>query len=298
MANDLTITKYINELKSGKDTAERIFLVRKSLWERAKAAHDKAQMVESALKAACDRIETTDDSAEAINNTLIRAAKVGHNVVQNTDKARQASELLHYEMLDILCQAEIFGKKLEKFKSEVLARLGADKPVAACMDPVFKTLPDISKHAEEGVNKTLAGVRVIHDIHAAIADNCGINARLLGLAGQLKTCGMKNSQSQEELDLGKEYLCTIPDAASTVDEKCGNLFNAYDSAKLPDCNRDFKASFNKYRRDAKNDYGRAKDKSEAALAWLNCTAEQKNIAEANFNACKAAYDAAVAAKKC
>ncbi|WP_421795250.1 hypothetical protein [Haliscomenobacter sp.] len=298
MESELTITKYINDLKNGRDTAERVYQVRKSLWERAIAAYSKAQMVEGALKAACDRIETTVDTAEAINNTLIRAAKAGHNVFQNTNKARQASELLNYEMMDILCQAEVFAKKMDKFRIDVLAKLGADKPVATCIDDLIKTLADISKHAQEGLNKTLSGVSVIHDIQAAIADNCGINARLLSLTAQLKTCGMKDNQSQEELDLGKEYVCTVPDIGSMEDKDCGNQYKAYTLAVLPVCNHDFKSSFNKYRNETKNNFDKAKKKSEAALAWLNCTAEQKNLAEANFNACKAAYDAAVAAKKC
>lgn len=292
------LTKYLNDLKKGRDTAERSYLVRRSVWERASTAYGKTQQIESAFKDSWDRIEKVDESADAISSTLLRAAKTGVTVNDNTDKARQASELLTYEILDILCLADTIAKELEDVKKEVLNKLTPDKPIAGCIDKVLKTLPDINKNAKEALDKTLSVVGSIHDIQAAIADNCGINARLIGLAKQLQDCGLSDCPPSIGEDPIAKFTCVTPKMDAIEDNACSSQYSTYLSTPLPACDRDLKATFNKYRSDTEVNYKKAKKKTEVTLAWLNCTAEQKNATEASFNACKAAYDAAKAANKC
>ena len=187
---------------------------------------------------------------------------------------------------------------LEDIKKEVLNKLTPDKPVAGCIDKALKTLPDINKNAKEALDKTLGVVGAIHDIQAAIADNCGINARLTGLAKQLEDCGLKDCPPPKEEASTEISNCVTPEMNEIQDSACSTEYNNYLNTPAPACDNNLKETFNKYRCETELNYKKAKTKSEVTLAWLNCTAEQKNATEASFNACKAAYDAAKAANKC
>lgn len=296
--NGMTINEYIENLNAGKNTAERAYKLRKSLWERATAAYDKARMVENALKEDCDRIAKSDQAATAIDNMLLQIAKTGDTVTGNTDKARQAAELLVYEIRDIVCQAEAMSEKLKEFKIKIESVIGKDKPALQCVDEVMKTLPDVSTHGFAGLDKALSVIKNVNHIEAAIGGECGVNARLLVMTHKIKDCGFKEDIGAEEDALAKKYPCTIPAAADLTDSLCGSLYNQYAAKPTPSCGQDFEASFAAYRNKTKTNYNDAVDKSTSALAWLNCTTETKNAAEATFNACKAAYEAALAAKKC
>jgi uncharacterized protein YoxC len=295
---DKTIKEYIDDLKNGSDTAERTFKLRKAFWNRASAAYGKAQMIESSLKDYSDRIATADAAATAIDSALLRAADAGDKVTDNTDKARQAVELLTSEIQDIACQAEVLTQCLKKFRTDMESKMGKDKPGLACVDEVLKTIPDVTTHAYAGLDKVLAVAKNVHCVQTSIAANCGVNARLLGLAHLIKTCGFKETVGSEETRLSAKYTCTIPGAAKEDDAACQTVYGDYAAKNNPKCDKVFEVSFAGYRQNTNTNYDLAKAKTTAALAWLNCTAEQKNKAEAEFNACKAAYEAAVAANKC
>ena len=296
--DDKTINEYIEDLKNGKDTAERAYKMRKSIMERAAAAYSKAQVMEATLKDYRDHIATTRQAAAAIGTAAVNALTTGVKVVGNTDKARQSVELLTYEIQDIACQAEAINKKITVFRKAVEDKIGKDKPALACIDEVLKTLPGVSDQAFAGLDKSLALIKNISCVQTSLEGSCGVNSRLLALTTKMACCGFKDEAGTVDPALVEKYKCDVPKETKEGDAKCGTLYETYETKVTPDYGCDLKKDFAGYVNKTDTNYKDALDKSAAALAWLNCATAEKNAAEATFNACKAAYEAALAAKKC
>ncbi|MFM9946778.1 MAG: hypothetical protein ACKV1O_02460 [Saprospiraceae bacterium] len=299
--NKITIKGYIESLRVGKDAAERRYKQRKALWERALAAYQRAQLVEMTWKAYCDRIQQTDRAASNINDVLFGALKQGDAVVTNTQNAQQAVEYLSSEVRDIACQAEVLKKLLEEFRSKVEGKLGKDAASLGCIDEVLKTIPDVTTHSFAALESIFAVHKTISWVRESLAGNCGVNARIEGLIKRLRHCGLKEGMTtEEEATLFAKYDCSIPDANQISDTECDAQYKNYNNPdeNLTCIHSELDVSFPRYRNVTKNNCANAVKKALAAREWLNCTSEAKNKAEAEFNACKAAYEAAVAAQKC
>lgn len=296
---DKTINEYIEDLKNGKDTAERAYKVRKSIMDRASAAYSKAQTVEAALKAYWDRVVATRQMVATIGTSVVNAMTTGVTVVGNTDKARQAVEFLTYEIQDIACQAEAITNQIKDFQKAVEAKIGKDKPALACIDEVLKTLPDVSTHAFAGLDKSLALIKTINYVQTSLEGKCGVNSRLLELTEKMVDCGFKDEIGTIDAAWVEKYKCEIPIEVTSEDPKCGDKYATYNAKVSPSYDGcDLQKNFCNYINKTETNYKDAMDKSIAALDWFNCATAQKNAAEATFNACKAAYEAALQAKKC
>jgi len=299
--NKVTIKGYIESLRVGKDASERRYKQRKALWERALAAYQKSQLVETTWEAYCDRIQNTDKAAKDISDALFRALKLGDTVVTNTQNAQQAVEYLSNEVRDIACQAEVLKKLLEEFRSKVVGKLGKDASAPGCIDEVLKTIPDVNTHSFAALESIFSVHKTISWVRESMAGNCGVNARIEGLMKRLKHCGLKEAMTTEEEEaLFAKYDCSTPDASQISDTACDVQYKNYNNPtdNLTCIHSELDVSFPRYRNVTLNNCKNAVLKTLAAREWLNCTAEAKNKAEAEFNACKAAYEAAVAAQKC
>lgn len=299
------IKKYIGDLEKGQATAERVYKQRKAIWERAVAAHGKAQLFESTWKEYCNRNDAIDKSASAINDSLFRAAKYGDHVVGKTDKANQAVELLTYDVRDIACQAEYLTKMLEEFATSVNTVLGKDAKAGKCIEDFAKTIPDVSKFSLEALDQSLELVKVTSWVQESIGGDCGVNARVLELMAVVKACGFLEGQdpdsdiAKQTKNLRKKYPCTITDADQMVDDACGTKFyKPFAALEPPSCINDDKTDFGDYYSKTKTNCKKSEAKVTAARNWLNCAEEAKNEALANYNACKAAYELALEAQKC
>jgi hypothetical protein len=298
------IIEYIEDLEKGKATAERIYKQRKALWDRAVAAYGRSQMFESTWKDFNDRNDAIDKSARSINDALLRAAKYGDHVVEKTDKAKKAVELLAYDVRDIACQAEYLTNLMEDFGTSIKNLLGKDAKAEKCIEDFVKTIPDVSKCSLEALDKTLDLIKVASWVNESIGGNCGVNARILNIMSAIKSCGLLDNLDpdseavKQTIVLRGKYTCIITEAGNIADTTCGSFYAKYASSEGPSCLGKDETNFCDYSNKTKINWKKAEAKVTAARNWLNCTAEAKNTAEANYNACKAAYELAKDAQKC
>lgn len=298
------ILEYVEDLEKGKSTAERLYKQRKAIWDRAVAAYGKAQLFETTWKDFCNRSEVTSKMAMTIHDALFQCVKYGDQVAKRTEDANTAVELLAYDIRDIACQAEYLQKLVEDFSTSAKTLLGKDSKCEKAVADFMKTLPDVSKFSREALDKTLALVKTTDGVHEAIGGNCGVNARILDVMADVKKAGLLHQLDpssevfKQATALRKKYTSDIAAADDIKDDACDSAYQLYKAQKGATCVNKENDKFDKYFNWSKNNLISAETKLTFARDWLNCSAEAKNKAEATFNACKAAYELALEAKKC
>lgn len=298
------ILEYVEDLEKGKSTAERLYKQRKAIWDRAAAAYGKAQLFETTWKDFCGRSEATSKLALAIHDAMFRCVKYGDQVSDRTEDANNAVELLAYDVRDIACQAEYLQKLVEDFSASAKTVLGKDSKCEKFVADFMKTLPDVSKFSIEALDKTLDLVKTTDSVHEAIGGNCGVNARILDIMGAIKAAGLLHQldptgdTAKQTANLRKKYTSQIAAIDDLKDDTCDTAYQAYKGQKGATCVNKENDKFDQYVNWSKKNLINAESKLTLAREWLNCTAEAKNKAEATFNACKAAYELALEAKKC
>ncbi|MBL7780641.1 MAG: hypothetical protein JNM22_05435 [Saprospiraceae bacterium] len=298
------ILEYVEDLEKGKSTAERLYKQRKAIWDRATSAYGKAQLFESTWKDFYDGSEATSKLAMSIYDAMFRAVKYGDGVASRTADANKAVELLAYDVRDIACQAEYLQTLVDEFNTSAKVALGKDSKCEKFVADFMKTLPDVSKFAIDALDKTLELVKTTDSVHEAISGNCGINARILDVMSTIKAVGLlhqldPNSETAKQTaNLRKKYTSQITEVDDLKDDTCDTAYKAFKGQKGATCANKENDKFDQYVNWSKNNLGKAENKLTLAREWLNCTTEAKNKAEAAFNACKAAYELALEAKKC
>jgi hypothetical protein len=312
-----TLQEYIDALAQDKDKSERLYNQRKAYLNRAQAANGKSKLIENTLKDYKERIETTDDIVKNLSDAAFRAAALGHKITENTDISVNSLKNLSYEVSDVSKKTEVLLKQVEIYRDEAKKRCGEKSPIIGCAETVLNTISPAIDTSLDALEKTLAVLKTAELLSESLSGNCGVVSRLVGVMVMVEACEfpLKTASSDTEPDcpecmekeaiqrteLKNKYKCEIPPAsAATPDEYCDCEYKAYLKYVGLDkpCDQYTNANAMKYYKSILLGYENAVKRSVAAQNWLNCTSEAKNTAESQYNAFKAAYDAANEAKKC
>lgn len=317
----IEIQGFIDARLKEKDNAERYRNQRLSYLERAKSAYTKSKLLENTFKSDFDTLKSTNDIVKNLDNAVYRAALLGDKTIKNTQIAVDSLEKVIEEMSQVSQKAEDLIAEVKAYKDKAKMALGDKAPLIAYIDTVATTTDPTLELGLSALDKALSALKSTEMLYDAIQGNCGVESRLVSIMTiidnwQLPLDKLEQKPNEEpEPDpcpsctdeengnrnrLTTTYKCEIPAPENApADDVCNCEYTNFIKSVKEDtlCGEDTKAIVD-YCGKVVNDYDQAQKQAKAALNWLNCATEAKNNADARYNACKGAYEAAIAARKC
>ncbi len=301
-----TLYDFIDNLNESQAAAKRKLDQSKSLAERASSAYDKARLTEDTLKNYYDKlVQTNKYSREALrelNSTLIAICRIA----TNTGLTATETKKLTIEVGEVLVYAENLKKQLLDFRKCV-----ADSPkLVACVDAVLKTLTPNGAIEElvTAFQNAIITLKKAILLHQLIIGECGLQSRINESALNFETCCLPLNSLKEDTQLDKccehpmpegctVLICPDIEANTIIDPNCQCEYDEFKST-MPVKSICVKFNISGYANDLEGAYGNAQTLRKRAYEWMICTKDAAELAESRYISCKAAYEAALQARKC
>jgi hypothetical protein len=312
----IEIQGFIDARLKDKDNAERYRNQRLSYLERAKSAYTKAKLLENTFKSDFDALKSTNEVVKNLDKAVYRAALLGKKTIENTEIAVDSLEKVIIEMSQVSQKAEDLIAEVKDYKDKAKAILGEKAALMAPIDAIAITTEPTLDLGLSALDKALSALKNTEMLFDAMQGTCGVESRLVNIMTLLEQwslplqkleentedepCQDCEDEEQKNRKALKIYVCAIPAPENApADDICDCQYDAFIATLKTDdsCLVDTSA-ITKYCNDVDNNYNSAKKQAKAASVWLNCATEAKNNADAKYNACKGAYEASVAARKC
>jgi hypothetical protein len=309
-----TLHKFIDKLKQGQDSAKLDFDKHKSLSGRATSAYEKAFLTESKLKDYYDKLVQTNKYTNELIRELDGTLGAICRIVDNTQLTADKTKKLVVEVGEVLIFAENLKEQLKDFRKCV----EKSPKLVVCVDAVLKTLTP-GGTIEELVTAFQSAVVALKKailLHEIITGNCGFHARIGEVRSSFGKCCLpleleETKAIDDPCPTPSDSTCKIPSCEDVTGDEicdCGDCENG-------DC-EDCCCEYNKYKAEGsvasicvafdiqayanklESAYTKAKILRKRAYEWMKCTKEATELSESRYISCKAAYDAALVAKKC
>ena len=280
MDYSLEVNDYIERLKDDKNQAERAWKAAKEEQTKAQKNYEQQGLKESLLKGYKENFhDTTSMLGQKTDDSINRAIELSGKVKTNTGLARDGVRSLTLELSDVAKKTELLLQKLKDYKIKVAEiKTGSTGNVDKAIDSAIATLSPkgVLEMTLEALRTTLSAYQGMETLSGNLGGEKGFhNALLL----------VKQEISESDLPFlikkpSKKSGIPLPQAQSSSDKSCP--FDAdvclYDSQLI-------------------NEYTKVQTDRQLAYSTLNGATERRNLTEARYNACKAAYEAAEAARK-
>lgn len=280
MDYSLAVNDYIERLKDDKNQAERAWKAAKEEQTKAQKNYEQQSLKESLLKGYKENFhDSTNMLGQKTDDSLSRAIELSDKVKTNTGLARDGVRSLTIELSDVAKKTELLLQKLKDYKIKVAEiKTGSTGNVAKVIDTAIATL------SPKGVlDMTLEALRTTLSAYQGMETLSGNLGGEQGFHEALKLVKQEISESDLPFLIKKPTKKSgtpPPQAQSSSDKSCP--FDAdvclYDSQLI-------------------NEYAKVQTDKQSAYSTLNGATERRNLTEARYNACKAAYEAAEAARK-
>ena len=280
MDYSLAVNDYIERLKDDKNQAERAWKAAKEEQTKAQKNYEQQSLKESLLKGYKENFhDSTNMLGQKTDDSLSRAIELSDKVKTNTGLARDGVRSLTIELSDVAKKTELLLQKLKDYKIKVAEiKAGSTGNVAKVIDTAIATL------SQKGVlDMTLEALRTTLSAYQGMETLSGNLGGEQGFHEALKSVKEEISESD------------LPFLIKKPPKKSGTPPPQTQSSSEKSC--PFDADVCLYDSQLITEYTNVQTDRQAAYSTLNGATERRNLTEARYNACKAAYEAAEAARK-
>ena len=310
-----TLHAYIDKLKHNQDGAKLVLDKNTSLYERASSAYTKAKLTEDTLKIYYVKLVQTNNYALGLIEELEGTLNAFCRIKANTLSVANETKKLTIETGEVLAVAEELKKQLMEFRKCV----EKSPKLVACVDVVLKTLTPNGTIEElvASFQNAIIALKKAMLLHHHIAGECGLHSRINETRQNIKNCCLplefKEDKPLEDNcekpsdklcdadpcpDINEDDICKSEENTKNGDcEDCCCYYNKYKGAGIIVSNC-ITFDIQRYANQLEQAYDQIMSIRKRAYDWMKCVTDAKDEAETRYTSCKAAYEAALLAKKC